>query len=107
MKNKTFFLLFALMLGFAKVNAQSNNENYVYGVVQYSNAGDSRNKIYVTLNDKFELIPVSKDEFKNSFDYTPLLKKIKSLSDEGWEVINVSYENSGIVVFYFLRKKIN
>lgn len=101
MKNKTFFLLLALMIGFATVNAQSN-EKYEYAIVEFR-----VKEVYIsTTEGTFEerKINLSKDYSKIDF-----LNIIKEMNSKGWDVINADFTipppGGSPNFFYYLQKK--
>jgi hypothetical protein len=100
MKNKTFFLLFALMLGFATVNAQqSSNEKYDYAMVEYFNKSV---KISTTegISEERKI-----NENSNGISKKEFLNIIKEMNDNGWVVISTDYSFPGHHITYHLQKK--
>lgn len=86
MKNKPFFLLFALMLGFATVNAQqSSNEKYDYAIVEFTGK-----TVFIStsegVSEERKINESSKDASKKEF-----LIFIKEMNEKGWELVNTDY----------------
>jgi hypothetical protein len=100
MKNKIFFLLVALMLGFATVNAQSNNEKYDYAVIEF----DSKVVCISSTNGEFEQRKVTKLSTVGS-DRTEFLNIIKEMNDKGWQVVNVGTGPNYAMNLCFMQKK--
>jgi predicted acetyltransferase len=101
MKNKTFFLLVALMLGFATVNAQqSSNEKYDYAIVEYF--GKSI-RISTTEGISEERKVETSANMLN--DHKEFLNIIKEMNNKGWQVIGTDYGGTGNMIFYHLQKK--
>lgn len=104
MKNKIFFLLFALMLGFATVNAQqSSNEKYEYAIVEFR-----VKEVYIsTTEGTFEERKIN----GSSRDYNKIdfLNIIKEMNSNGWDVINADFTipppGGSPNFFYYLQKK--
>ncbi len=98
MKNKTFFLLFALMLGFATVNAQSNDEKYDYAFVEFI----GKEVCISTTDGMFEKKYVG-ENVQSRADKKDFLNIIKEMNNKGWQVINAECQVGAII--YFLQKK--
>jgi hypothetical protein len=102
MKNKTFSLLFALMLGFATVNAQqSSDEKYEYAIVEYKGKIVSIS----TSDGVFEERNVQASTMIPSNSRKDFLNIIKEMNDNGWMVINAEYEAQVGRFLYHLQKK--
>lgn len=80
-------------------------DKYNYATVSFLPAS---NRIVISSSvDDFKKIEIAKGEMKdNSFDFTPVLKELKAMNDEGWEVYNTGSVGQFIATVFYLRKKI-
>jgi hypothetical protein len=101
MKNKTFFLLFALMLGFATVNAQSN-EKYEYAFVEYFGKTVKISTTEGVFEERKVETPSIIEKNKKEF-----LNIIKEMNDKGWQVIGTDYANGHVVIYHLQKKRTN
>lgn len=105
MKSNTLLLSLFFLFAFVGLKAQENTK-YEYATVKYTptNAGNSQFVIHISKSDgSFETVDGSKDGKLYNNNLTSVLKKVKELNNEGWDVYNTNTE--GVATLFFLRKK--
>lgn len=94
-------LLTGLFL-FALVTDLHAQEKYDFAIVMTMG---NQEKIFVSYNNAaYEQISVEqKNDYKGPLNYKAILEFVSSLTEKGWEILNVGGINGSII--YYLKKK--
>ncbi len=98
---KTIKLTILSLVFFAFTISVHAQDKYQFAIVAMTSPNHT---LYVSINgETYQEIKAEKGELCGSLCYTPLLKKVNEMQDQGWEVF--STDKGVYEMFYHLRKK--
>lgn len=96
--------LMTVLFSFVLVTGLQAQDKYDFAIVM---TGGNQEKIFVSYNNAaYEQISVEqKNEYKGPLNYKALLEFVSSLTEKGWEIINVGVHINGYITYYLKKKK--